>query len=75
VPHLSSSANGVTDRLLKQIDQPQLAILASPEIAQLLAHQFDQAETSIQLAHQDQTAPEVTCRPSNPTHRKPSNEN
>jgi hypothetical protein len=44
------------DRLPQQVGQRQLDILASARIAQVSFYEHAQAETLIQLAHQNQTA-------------------
>jgi hypothetical protein len=43
------------DRLPQHVGQRQLNILAPPGIAQVTVHEFAQAETFVQLAHQNQT--------------------
>jgi hypothetical protein len=42
------------DRLPQQVGQRQLDILAPPGIAQVAVYEFAQAETFVQLAHQNQ---------------------
>jgi hypothetical protein len=53
VVHILISGQAAIDRLAQQVGQRQLDILASTGIAQMSVHEFAQAETFVQLAHQN----------------------
>jgi len=50
------------DRLPQQVGQRQLDILAPPGIAHVAVHEFAQAKTFVQLAHQNQTELELEVK-------------
>jgi uncharacterized protein DUF87 len=62
------------DRLPQQVGQRQLDILPPAEIAQVQVHEFVQAETFVQLVHQNQTIVGSHSRPWNSTHSEQLNE-
>jgi hypothetical protein len=53
VVHILIPGQAAVDRLPQQVGQRQLDILAPPGIAQVPVHEFAQAETFVQLAHQN----------------------
>jgi hypothetical protein len=53
VVHILIPGQAAVDRLPQQVGQRQLDILAPPGIAPVPVHEFAQAETFVQLAHQN----------------------
>jgi len=55
IVHILIPGQLAIDRLPQQVGQRQLDILAPPGIALVAVHEFAQAETFVQIAHENQT--------------------
>jgi hypothetical protein len=74
IVHILIPGQPAIDRLPQQVGQRQLDILAPAGIAQMSVHEFAQAETFVQLAHQNQTTVAGSREPWKSTFNKLLNE-